>query len=585
MKSLTSQPATKCRAVVSMALAAVGAAAAPTWLRFLLNGALLKGGLTWGLIGGVVHSQAVHAQPLAVQVAAPSATPAAPAQTRFSKSLPSTNVAWLPAASDAEVDQALAQARSERKPVLLYWGASWCPPCNQLKATFFNRQDFAELSKSFVAVHVDGDRPGAQVLGRRFKVSGYPTVVVFNSGGAEITRLPGEVDAPRMMAVLQLGLAGGRPVKAVLADALTGKPLQTAEWRLLSFYSWETDEQQLVPKAELAGTLWRLSVASPSPEADYSTRLWLKALGAGHNDQALKADAAARDRLQRVLSDVATARQQLDVLVHQAADIVRTLHPDAGPARAALVQRYDEALQRLQADASLSRGDRLVTVLARVELARLEVPKDETAPKLAQRLVAEVREQVARLDRDITDGYERQAVITAAAHTLGRAGLWLDSETLLKANLSKSHAPYYLMSQLGSDARKQGRNAEALSWYRQAFESSEGPATRLQWGTGYLHALVDLAPLDAVAIEKTASQLLTEAAKDSGAFAARSGRSLLRASQKVLAWADQAPRTAVLARLRSQSQALCPKVDAAAGQRAACEALFKPAAPGGAAAT
>ena len=61
---------------------------------------------------------------------------------------------------------------------------------------------------------------------------------------------------------------------------------------------------------------------------------------------------------------------------------------------------------------------------------------------------------------------------------------------LEQANLAKSHSPYYLMSQLGGNARKLGRNDEALSWYAQAFEKSEGPATRLQWGAGYFGALV-----------------------------------------------------------------------------------------------
>jgi thiol-disulfide isomerase/thioredoxin len=109
--------------------------------------------------------------------------------------------------------------------VLLYWGATWCPPCNQLKATLFNRQDFAALSKSFVAVHVDGDRPGAQKLGQRFKVGGYPTLVLFKPDGSEITRLPGEADAEQVMDLLRLGLAGGRPATQVLADARAGKTL------------------------------------------------------------------------------------------------------------------------------------------------------------------------------------------------------------------------------------------------------------------------------------------------------------------------------------------------------------------------
>ena len=166
-------------------------------------------------------------------------------------------VAWQPAANNGDIDRAFAQARSESKPVLLYWGAKWCPPCNQLKATLFNRHDFIERSKSLVAVEIDGDLPGAQKLGARFKVSGYPTMVLMRTDGAELMRLPGEADAPQVLQLLEFGLAGGRAAKDVLADARAGKPLPGAEWRMLAFYSWISDESQLLAAAERPGSAGR----------------------------------------------------------------------------------------------------------------------------------------------------------------------------------------------------------------------------------------------------------------------------------------------------------------------------------------
>lgn len=486
-------------------------------------------------------------------------------------------VAWLAAANDADIDKAFATAKAQNKPVLLYWGAKWCPPCNQLKATLFNRADFIERSKSFVAVNVDGDLPGAQKLGSRFKVRGYPTLILMGADGSEITRLPGEADAPQVMNVLQLGMAGGRPVKAVLADATAGKPVSGTEWRMLAFYSWDTDESQLVPEAERPALLAKLAGACPASEREARTRLMLKSLAESDDGKGAKADAALRSQVTALLADPAASRAQADMILNWADDLVKALAPQPGADRSALAATFDTALQRLQADATLSRADQVSALYARVALARIDMPADTRNPKLPPALQQEVRDQASRMDREITDGYERQAVITSVAATLGNAGLWKNSDDLLNANLAKSHSPYYLMSQLADNARKQGNPAEALRWYEEAFSKSEGPATRLQWGSSYVAALIDLAPQDAARIEKTVAQLLNEAAQQPNAFYERSVRSLQRVGRKLADWNKSGQHAAVVKRLQGHLGGVCDKVDAGDGsQRATCQGLFTP---------
>jgi hypothetical protein len=188
------------------------------------------------------------------------------------------------------------------------------------------------------------------------------------------------------------------------------------------------------------------------------------------------------------------------------------------------------------------------------------------------------------MDREIADPYERQAVIPGAADALGQAGLWADSDRLLKANLAKSHSPYYLMSELASNARKQGRNNEALDWYRRAFVTSKGPATRLQWGASYVTALIELAPQDAPRIESTAAELINEATKDKSAFYERSGRSLDKVGTKLASWNETGVHQDVMLRLQAKLESACGKLPAKDPQRATCEGLLRKTVKSGASA-
>ena len=218
---------------------------------------------------------------------APAAAPAAAAKSTAKAPPIEAGIAWQKAFNESDVDAAFAQAAKANKPLFLYWGAKWCPPCNQLQATLFNRQDFIERSRAFVPVYIDGDSPGAQKLGARYKVRGYPTMVMFNAQGTELTRLPGEVDAVQYTEVLTLSMNAQRPVTAVLAQARAGgKGLNANDWRLLAFYSWDTDEQQLIAKAELPALLKQIAGACPAEPADVATRLWLKSVAAAKTSPA-----------------------------------------------------------------------------------------------------------------------------------------------------------------------------------------------------------------------------------------------------------------------------------------------------------
>jgi hypothetical protein len=422
-------------------------------------------------------------------------------------------------------------------------------------------------------VFVDGDRPAAQKIGARFKVSGYPTMVLFTADGSEITRLPGEADAPQVLSLLEAGLAGGRPIAAVLADARAGKSISANEWRMLAFHSWEVDDSGLVAAADRPAVLAELAAKAPAGDSETTTRLWLKALASSDDGKGVKPDAVLAQRVARVLADPLATRTHMDVIAGGAADMVKAMTADDSAERAPLVAQFDAALVRLQNDTTLSRGDRVGALIERVDLARLGQAKDTTTPKLPEALVKEVRDWSARMDREITDGYERQAVITSVAHLQGQAGLWADSDALLKGNLAKSHSPYYLMSQLASNAKKLGRKDEALGWYQQAYDKSVGPATRLQWGASYVTALIDLAPQDAPRIEKATAQIFAEAGQDAGALHDRSGRALQRIGKKLASWNADGQQAAAMKRLQPKVAALCAK--AAAPQREMCRGLLQ----------
>jgi thiol-disulfide isomerase/thioredoxin len=104
---------------------------------------------------------------------------------------------WL-----TDFPKAQAQAKAEKKMVLMdFNGSDWCPPCKALRSNVLSNPDFLKFaSKNLVLVDVDFPRRTQQAeelkkaneaLSARYKIEGFPTVIVLSSDGKELTKKVG----------------------------------------------------------------------------------------------------------------------------------------------------------------------------------------------------------------------------------------------------------------------------------------------------------------------------------------------------------------------------------------------------------
>ncbi len=86
---------------------------------------------------------------------------------------------------------ALDQAKHQKKLLFIDFYAHWCPSCNMLDETVFEDKNFKENTKDFVKVKMDVDSDISWEWKEKFRVGGYPTLVIANADLEEISRMVG----------------------------------------------------------------------------------------------------------------------------------------------------------------------------------------------------------------------------------------------------------------------------------------------------------------------------------------------------------------------------------------------------------
>ncbi|MEY2918909.1 MAG: hypothetical protein RL261_214 [Pseudomonadota bacterium] len=500
-----------------------------------------------------------------------SATAADAAKSAAGESHLPPGIEWF----GGDVDAAFAAAKAANKPVFLYWGAEWCPPCAQIKATIFSKREFQERSRLFVPVYLDGDTPSAQKYGERFGVVGYPTMILFKPDGTEITRLPGGVDVARYARILDVALADARPVTDILAAARNGGAVTSNDWKLLAYYSWSTDNGHVLPADQKLATFRALANRCPAELPAECARFffnYLSAAAAASDPKKPALDglerADARRKLLAMLPSPAVQAANVDNLLYGAKDVIGILSGDGTPERAQLTGAWRAAIAQLgDATRPLSAPEELLRVRARLMLAKLDAPDAPLPPALLD----EARQAVARMDAATPAGYQRQAAVNAAVGLYWEAGLDADASTLLTAELEKSTTPYYFMLDLADLAEKAGRKQEAVDWLARAYAGAKGPATRFQWGYNYLVGMLEMTPEDVQGIERAGLAVLGELDGSPDAFYQRTRMRLEQLDTKLLEWGKAGEAAKVLDTLRARTSEICRKLPDKDAGRANCE--------------
>jgi protein disulfide-isomerase len=182
---------------------------------------------------------------------------------------------------------------------------------------------------------------------------------------------------------------------------------------------------------------------------------------------------------------------------------------------------------------------------------------------------------VDRANREAKTPYQRQAYMNAAWYVLTASDQNDYAKTLLLEELEKSKQPYYFMVNLSMLAEEEGEQEEALAWLRKAYDTSEGRATRFQWGYYYVDGLIRMTPDDAATIAAATEELLAELDGQEDALYNRTGRTMKRLGQKLAEWNSDGRHDAQIAQIQARVDSLCAGIPAGDASLATCQVFME----------
>jgi thiol-disulfide isomerase/thioredoxin len=453
-------------------------------------------------------------------------------------------IAWF----EGDVAQGFELAKTMKKPVFLYWGAKWCPPCQQLKSSVFSRSDFIAKSKEFVTIYLDGDDPGAQKWGEKFRVSGYPTVVILRPDQREITRIAGGMDLSLYADLLDAALSDLRPMADVVAAMQTKVVRARSDCQRLAYYAWDLRDYTDAQRKSLAAGLAHAATSCGNANLVEGARLTVASA-------ALRAAPETVTRVIAIVENRSIAARVADALEGLDSRFYKALKARQPATSEAFLRAWTETMESVAGDPAVIDADQLAAVGARLALVKA-LAKDN---KIPDSIAADARARVAAALAKKFDPYVRAGIVNSASNIYDQLDDTTANYAMLNAELATARAPYYYMVDLGEIEEKRGHTAQALSWYERAYRESEGIATRFQWGVAYLSALLRLAPTEHARIRDTGMAVIAEL-DGPDRIQARTRAGLAKLDERLKKWNSQHRYDADIEALHARMSATCGKL-------------------------
>jgi thiol-disulfide isomerase/thioredoxin len=479
---------------------------------------------------------------------------------------------------EGSVEEAFALAKQERKSVFLYWGAVWCPPCHALRTKLFTRPDFVARLENAIPVYLDGDTDRAQIWGEKLNTYGYPTVIILDPDGKEITRIQGTLSVEEYGDAVSRAIASSRPIGDILAAVESGgaASIDPAELGILAFHSYGQDrtlDLGIERRRALFEALRNETPADLAIEKSRFLTLELFALAAS-DDETPAAEPGEKQRAELLgavnatLRDRALRNANLDLVLYGSTTVVKLLTPDKGDTRDQLITAWNEAATAVRADESLSTDDRLTALLPRIRLATLDAAGagEDGEPEVPEEIRNEVRESVTWAGSVVKDEDEMQAVMNTMAGLLEDAGLQDEAGSLLADKMSETTAPYYYMGWLAGIEAESGEKEKAVDLYRQAWlsaKSSGGAASMsaFRWGSSYLRRAMQHTPDNVDGIRADTETIVGDLVGGPDAFAGGNWSRLEGLGTAMESWVNESPdaRGVVIDKLVAQVNEACER--------------------------